>query len=83
MALSAQTLPLFVSQFRHRVVVFVVCSCEIIRDWKSGDSLCYAFIEFDKVRGVPLRQHDHRGALLSAHFLRFKLGCACNLAKSH
>ncbi|XP_053192776.1 peptidyl-prolyl cis-trans isomerase-like 4 [Scomber japonicus] len=23
-------------------------SCEIIRDWKSGDSLCYAFIEFDK-----------------------------------
>ncbi|XP_062293033.1 peptidyl-prolyl cis-trans isomerase-like 4 [Scomber scombrus] len=22
--------------------------CEIIRDWKSGDSLCYAFIEFDK-----------------------------------
>lgn len=27
-----------------------MCSCEIIRDWKSGDSLCYAFIEFDKVR---------------------------------
>ncbi|XP_031717580.1 peptidyl-prolyl cis-trans isomerase-like 4 [Anarrhichthys ocellatus] len=23
-------------------------TCEIIRDWKSGDSLCYAFIEFDK-----------------------------------
>uniref|UniRef100_H2MKF9 Peptidyl-prolyl cis-trans isomerase n=1 Tax=Oryzias latipes TaxID=8090 RepID=H2MKF9_ORYLA len=23
-------------------------SCEIIRDWKSGDSLCYAFIEFEK-----------------------------------
>ncbi|XP_028295316.1 peptidyl-prolyl cis-trans isomerase-like 4 isoform X2 [Gouania willdenowi] len=23
-------------------------SCEIIRDWKTGDSLCYAFIEFDK-----------------------------------
>lgn len=22
------------------------CSCEIIRDWKTGDSLCYAFIEF-------------------------------------
>ncbi|XP_051951269.1 peptidyl-prolyl cis-trans isomerase-like 4 [Xyrauchen texanus] len=22
--------------------------CEIIRDWKSGDSLCYAFIEFEK-----------------------------------
>ncbi|KAM4633930.1 peptidyl-prolyl cis-trans isomerase-like 4 [Polymixia lowei] len=22
--------------------------CEIIRDWKSGESLCYAFIEFDK-----------------------------------
>ncbi|XP_066533522.1 peptidyl-prolyl cis-trans isomerase-like 4 [Hoplias malabaricus] len=24
-------------------------SCEIIRDWKTGESLCYAFIEFDKV----------------------------------
>ncbi|XP_074543452.1 peptidyl-prolyl cis-trans isomerase-like 4 [Halichoeres trimaculatus] len=23
-------------------------SCEIIRDWKTGDSLCYAFIEFEK-----------------------------------
>ncbi|CAM9304859.1 unnamed protein product [Lampetra planeri] len=23
-------------------------SCEIIRDWKTGESLCYAFIEFDK-----------------------------------
>ncbi|KAK5853424.1 hypothetical protein PBY51_007208 [Eleginops maclovinus] len=23
-------------------------SCEIIRDWKSGESLCYAFIEFEK-----------------------------------
>ncbi|KAK7150810.1 hypothetical protein R3I93_011921 [Phoxinus phoxinus] len=22
--------------------------CEIIRDWKTGESLCYAFIEFDK-----------------------------------
>uniref|UniRef100_A0A3B5APF5 Peptidyl-prolyl cis-trans isomerase n=1 Tax=Stegastes partitus TaxID=144197 RepID=A0A3B5APF5_9TELE len=25
-------------------------SCEIIRDWKTGDSLCYAFIEFEKVK---------------------------------
>uniref|UniRef100_A0AAY4DGR8 Peptidyl-prolyl cis-trans isomerase n=1 Tax=Denticeps clupeoides TaxID=299321 RepID=A0AAY4DGR8_9TELE len=24
-------------------------SCEIIRDWKTGESLCYAFIEFDTV----------------------------------
>uniref|UniRef100_A0A8C6S7P8 Peptidyl-prolyl cis-trans isomerase n=1 Tax=Neogobius melanostomus TaxID=47308 RepID=A0A8C6S7P8_9GOBI len=23
-------------------------SCEIIRDWKTGDSLCYAFIEFER-----------------------------------
>lgn len=27
----------------------LLCSCEIIRDWKTGDSLCYAFIEFEKV----------------------------------
>ncbi|XP_062267333.1 peptidyl-prolyl cis-trans isomerase-like 4 [Platichthys flesus] len=26
----------------------VIKSCEIIRDGKSGDSLCYAFIEFEK-----------------------------------
>ncbi|XP_020492350.1 peptidyl-prolyl cis-trans isomerase-like 4 [Labrus bergylta] len=26
----------------------LIKSCEIIRDWKSGDSLCYAFIEFEK-----------------------------------
>ncbi|XP_041660704.1 peptidyl-prolyl cis-trans isomerase-like 4 [Cheilinus undulatus] len=25
-----------------------IISCEIIRDWKTGDSLCYAFIEFEK-----------------------------------
>ncbi|NXS08208.1 PPIL4 protein, partial [Neodrepanis coruscans] len=24
-------------------------SCEVIRDWKTGESLCYAFIEFEKV----------------------------------
>uniref|UniRef100_A0AAQ4RLI4 Peptidyl-prolyl cis-trans isomerase n=1 Tax=Gasterosteus aculeatus aculeatus TaxID=481459 RepID=A0AAQ4RLI4_GASAC len=29
-------------------------SCEIIRDWKSGDSLCYAFIEFDKLQNKYL-----------------------------
>lgn len=33
----------------------ILCSCEIIRDWKSGDSLCYAFIEFEKVS-----THTHR-----------------------
>ncbi|KAG7460472.1 peptidyl-prolyl cis-trans isomerase-like 4 [Solea senegalensis] len=26
----------------------LIKSCEIIRDWKTGNSLCYAFIEFDK-----------------------------------
>lgn len=26
----------------------LIKSCEIIRDWKSGESLCYAFIEFEK-----------------------------------
>ncbi|KAL2081878.1 hypothetical protein ACEWY4_021696 [Coilia grayii] len=25
-----------------------ISSCEIIRDWKTGESLCYAFIEFEK-----------------------------------
>ena len=26
-----------------------ILSCEVIRDWKTGNSLQYAFIEFDKV----------------------------------
>ncbi|XP_062323910.1 peptidyl-prolyl cis-trans isomerase-like 4 [Osmerus eperlanus] len=26
----------------------LIKSCEIIRDWRSGESLCYAFIEFEK-----------------------------------
>lgn len=25
-----------------------VTSCDIIRDWKTGDSLCYAFIGLDR-----------------------------------
>ncbi|XP_042560901.1 peptidyl-prolyl cis-trans isomerase-like 4 [Clupea harengus] len=25
-----------------------IASCEIIRDWKTGESLCYSFIEFEK-----------------------------------
>lgn len=33
----------------RRVYFFSVHSCEIIRDWKTGESLCYAFIEFEKV----------------------------------
>lgn len=32
---------------------FVPCSCEVIRDWKTGDSLCYAFIEYEKVGPLP------------------------------
>ena len=24
-----------------------ITSCDIIRDWKTGDSLCYSFIGFD------------------------------------
>ena len=24
-----------------------ITSCDIIRDWKTGDSLCYAFLGFD------------------------------------
>lgn len=26
-----------------------IVSCEVVRDWKTGDSLQYAFIEFDEV----------------------------------
>lgn len=28
----------------------VVTACDIIRDWKTGDSLCYAFLGFDSER---------------------------------
>nr|XP_057928722.1 peptidyl-prolyl cis-trans isomerase-like 4 [Doryrhamphus excisus] len=37
-----EDLEIIFSRFGH------IKSCEIIRDWKSGDSLCYAFIEFEK-----------------------------------
>lgn len=33
-------------------------SCEVIRDWKTGESLCYAFIEFEKVRFVVVLDVD-------------------------
>jgi len=29
-----------------------IVSCEIIKDWKTGDSLQYAFVEFDNVRSA-------------------------------
>lgn len=47
----------FVLQFQRMRVnafflmsLFPTFSCEVIRDWKTGESLCYAFIEFEKVR---------------------------------
>lgn len=30
----------------------------MIRDWKTGESLCYAFIEFEKVRFVVVLDVD-------------------------
>ncbi|CAJ0965455.1 unnamed protein product [Ranitomeya imitator] len=33
---------------RYRRSGFAALRCEIIRDWKTGESLCYAFIEFEK-----------------------------------
>ncbi|PWA27457.1 hypothetical protein CCH79_00000303 [Gambusia affinis] len=33
-------------------------SCEIIRDFKTGDSLCYAFIEFEKYINLFSRQQE-------------------------
>ncbi|XP_061611031.1 peptidyl-prolyl cis-trans isomerase-like 4 [Phyllopteryx taeniolatus] len=37
-----EDLEIIFSRFGH------IKTCEIIRDWKTGDSLCYAFIEFEK-----------------------------------
>ena len=39
----------------------LLSSCEVIRDWKTGESLCYAFIEFEKV--------SHSIAILNLYFL--------------
>lgn len=41
-------------------------SCEVIRDWKTGESLCYAFIEFEKV--------GHNIDVLSLIFILFLYG---------
>lgn len=55
-AVCLEALLVVLTERIHGVVLCVWCSCEIIRDWKSGDSLCYAFIEFDKVRIGSLHQ---------------------------
>jgi peptidyl-prolyl cis-trans isomerase-like 4 len=39
--LDVQDLEIIFSRFG------LVTSCDIIRDWKTGDSLCYAFVGFD------------------------------------
>ena len=34
-----------------------VRSCNILRDKKSGDSLCYAFVEFEDTKSCGTHQH--------------------------
>lgn len=42
---------IFLKRIEHFLILFLkyLLSCEIIRDDKSGESLQYAFIEFEKV----------------------------------
>ena len=39
--MSLQDLEIIFSRFGN------ITSCDIIKDWKTGDSLCYAFLGFD------------------------------------
>lgn len=40
-AFCMQDLEIIFSRFGN------ITSCDIIKDWKTGDSLCYAFLGFD------------------------------------
>mgnify|MGYP001980131323 CR=1 FL=1 len=57
--------------------------CEIKRDQKSGDSLCYAFVEFEDVKACEEAYFKMQGALVDAQAsLRKELTTAVDSASS-
>lgn len=41
-----------------------VKSCEVVRDWKTGDSLQYAFVEFEDVESCEKAYFKMQGVLI-------------------
>lgn len=56
-----------------------VTSCEVIRDWKTGDSLQYAFIEFETEDACILAYSKMDGALVDER--RLKVDFSNSVAK--
>lgn len=56
-----------------------VISCEVIRDWKTGDSLQYAFIEFETEDSCILAYSKMDGALVDER--RLKVDFSNSVAK--
>jgi len=72
-----------------------ISSCDVIRDWKTGDSLQYAFIEFEdvdaciqayhKMEGVQIderRIHVDFSQSVAKEWIRYKRGNASEVLKS-
>jgi hypothetical protein len=49
-----------------------ITSCDIIRDWKTGDSLCYAFLGFDNDQSCEEAYFKMNNVLVR--------GCSCQTA---
>jgi len=56
-----------------------VVSCEVIRDWKSGDSLQYAFVEFETEDQCILAYSRMDGVLIDER--RVKVDFSNSVAK--
>jgi peptidyl-prolyl cis-trans isomerase-like 4 len=41
-----------------------ILSCDIIRDWKTGDSLQYGFIEFENAKSCEAALFKMEGCLI-------------------
>lgn len=54
-----------------------ILSCEVVRDKKSGDSLQYAFIEFDEQDSAEQVSFLIASLSLSFIFLSFRWGNSC------
>lgn len=54
-------------------------SCQVIRDWKTGDSLKYAFIEFEKVEDCTQAYFKMNGTVIDSR--RIKVDFSQSIAK--
>ncbi len=54
-----------------------ITSCDIIRDWKTGDSLCYAFIGFDSDQACEEAYFKMNNCLIDDRRIKVIAGLTC------